>query len=138
MGVTVAMAEGETLGYLLFVKPVRAGSSYGITKVLKRGQLPAALELAFAYDDHVILEEAIPGFEVGCAVLGSEILTVGEPDEIELARGFLNFKKSISWKPPPSIYLPASRWNSGSSSRPMPNGYTGRWVVRVLPVWISF
>ena len=56
MGVTVALAEGETLGYPLFVKPVRAGSSYGITKVLERGQLPAALELAFAYDDHVILE----------------------------------------------------------------------------------
>ena len=58
MGVTVAMAEGETLGYPLFVKPVRAGSSYGITKVVERDQLPAALELAFAYDDHVILEEA--------------------------------------------------------------------------------
>ena len=48
MGVMVAMAEGETLGYPLFVKPVRAGSSYGITKVVERGQLPAALELALA------------------------------------------------------------------------------------------
>ena len=73
MGVTVAMAEGETLGYPLFVKPVRAGSSYGITKVMERGQLPAALESAFAYDDHVILEEAVPGFEVGCAVLGNDV-----------------------------------------------------------------
>ncbi|NBI11842.1 D-alanine--D-serine ligase VanG [Colidextribacter sp. OB.20] len=96
MGVTVAMAEGETLGYPLFVKPVRAGSSYGITKVLERGQLPAALELAFAYDDHVILEEAVPGFEVGCAVLGSKTLTVGEPDEIELAGGFFNFTEKYT------------------------------------------
>ena len=138
MGVTVAMAEGETLGYPLFVKPVRAGSSYGITKVLERGQLPAALELAFAYDDHVILEEAVPGFEVGCAVLGSETLTVGEPDEIELAGGFSISQKSIPWKPPPSMCPPAFRWNSGNRSRPMPNGYTGRWAVGALPVWISF
>lgn len=106
MGVTVAMAEGETLGYPLFVKPVRAGSSYGITKVMERGQLPAALELAFAYDDHVILEEAIPGFEVGCAVLGNEVLTVGEPDEIELAGGFFNFTEKYTLETS-AIHVPA-------------------------------
>lgn len=106
MGVTVAMAEGETLGYPLFVKPVRAGSSYGITKVLERGQLPAALELAFAYDDHVILEEAVPGFEVGCAVLGNETLTVGEPDEIELAGGFFNFTEKYTLETS-AIHVPA-------------------------------
>ena len=106
MGVTVAMAEGETLGYPLFVKPVRAGSSYGITRVLERGQLPAALELAFAYDDHVILEEAVPGFEVGCAVMGNETLTVGEPDEIELAGGFFNFTEKYTLKTS-AIHVPA-------------------------------
>ena len=106
MGVTVAMAEGETLGYPLFVKPVRAGSSYGITRVMERGQLPAALELAFAYDDHVILEEAVPGFEVGCAVLGSETLTVGEPDEIELAGGFFNFTEKYTLETS-AIHVPA-------------------------------
>nr|WP_325213767.1 hypothetical protein [uncultured Oscillibacter sp.] len=72
MSVTVALAEGETLGYPLFVKPIRAGSSYGITKVIERSQLPAALELAFQYDDQIIMEETVPGFEVGCAVLGNE------------------------------------------------------------------
>ena len=106
MGVMVAMAEGETLGYPLFVKPVRAGSSYGITKVVERGQLPAALELALAYDDHVILEEAIPGFEVGCAVLGSETLTVGEPDEIELAGGFFDFTEKYTLETS-AIHVPA-------------------------------
>lgn len=106
MDVTVAMAEGETLGYPLFVKPGRAGSSYGITKVMERGQLPAALELAFAYDDHIILEEVVPGFEVGCAVLGSETLTVGEPDEIELAGGFFNFTEKYTLKTS-AIHVPA-------------------------------
>ncbi|MCX4374265.1 MAG: ATP-grasp domain-containing protein, partial [Dysosmobacter sp.] len=106
MGVTVALAEGETLGYPLFVKPVRAGSSYGITKVMERGQLSAALELAFQYDDQIIMEEAVPGFEVGCAVLGNETLTVGEPDEIELAGGFFNFTEKYTLETS-TIHVPA-------------------------------
>ena len=101
-----ALERAENIGYPLFVKPLRAGSSYGITKVMERGQLPAALELAFAYDDHVILEEAVPGFEVGCAVLGSETLTVGEPDEIELAGGFFNFTEKYTLKTS-AIHVPA-------------------------------
>lgn len=101
-----AVANGEKLGYPLFVKPVRAGSSYGITKVWKRSQLPAALEQAFAYDDHIILEEAISGFEVGCAVLGNGRLTVGKLDEIELADGFFDFHEKYTLKTS-EIHVPA-------------------------------
>lgn len=57
-------AKADALGYPMFIKPVRAGSSYGITKVTGSEQLSAAVELAFQYDDHIILEEAIFGFEV--------------------------------------------------------------------------
>ena len=60
----------EELGYPVFVKPVRAGSSFGITKVSGPEELPAAMEEAFRHDSAVILEETIPGFEVGCAVMG--------------------------------------------------------------------
>ena len=72
----------------------------------KRGQLPAALELAFAYDDHVILEEAIPGFEVGCAVMGNETLTVGEPDEIDLQGDFFDYQEKYTLKTS-AIHVPA-------------------------------
>ena len=101
-----AFACAEKLGYPLFVKPVRAGSSYGITRVMERGELPAALELAFEYDDHIILEEAISGFEVGCAVLGNDTLTVGELDEIELADGFFDFTEKYTLKTS-TIHVPA-------------------------------
>ena len=101
-----ALERAENIGYPLFVKPLRAGSSYGITKVLERGQLPAALELAFAYDDHVILEEAIPGFEVGCAVMGNETLTVGEPDEIDLQGDFFDYQEKYTLKTS-AIHVPA-------------------------------
>ncbi len=72
------------LSYPLFVKPVRSGSSIGITKVRFGVELEEAVEEAFRYDDEVIVEEAVKGFEVGCAVLGKEELTVGRVDEIAL------------------------------------------------------
>lgn len=90
----------------MFIKPVRAGSSYGITKVTGSEQLSATAELAFQYDDHIILEEAIFGFEVGCAVLGNEALLVGEPDEIELSNGFFNFKEKYTLETS-TIHVPA-------------------------------
>lgn len=99
-------AYGETLGYPLFVKPLRAGSSFGITKVSKKEELQEAVEHAFAYDANVILEEMIEGFEVGCAVLGIDELTVGAVDEIELSEGFFDFTEKYTLKSS-KIHVPA-------------------------------
>jgi len=74
----------RAIGYPLFVKPVKAGSSYGITKIVSESELSAAVKLALEYDDEVIIEESIPGFEVGCSVLGNDDLITGAVDEIEL------------------------------------------------------
>ena len=80
--------QAEALGFPLFVKPLRAGYSFGITKVSKKQQLISAIEQAFQYDSLIIMEENIDGFEVGCAVLGNEKMVVGRVDEIELSQGF--------------------------------------------------
>ena len=101
-----ALASADKLGYPLFVKPLRAGSSYGITKVAGQDELPGAIKLAFEYDSNIILEEAISGFEVGCAVLGNDTLTVGELDEIELSNGFFNFTEKYTLKTS-AIHVPA-------------------------------
>lgn len=106
MDVGIALEQAEHLGYPLFVKPVRAGSSYGITKVADRHALPAAIKLAFEYDDEVILEETVTGFEVGCAVMGNDELTVGEVDEIELSDGFFDFTEKYTLKTS-AIHVPA-------------------------------
>lgn len=98
--------EIKALGYPLFVKPLRAGSSFGITRVQSAEQLPAALEHAFSYDKDVIIEEAIEGFEVGCAVLGTDKLTIGEVDEIELSDGFFDYTEKYTLKTT-KIYVPA-------------------------------
>lgn len=108
----------EEIGYPLFVKPVKAGSSYGVTKVLNPGDLMSAIRRAFQYDDQVIMEENIDGFEVGCAVLGNETLTVGEVDEIELSGGFFDFTEKYTLKTS-SIHVPAriSKEKSGEIKR---------------------
>ena len=101
-----AIRQAERIGYPLFVKPVGAGSSYGITKVTGRNQLPEALKLAFSYDSTVIVEECISGFEVGCAVLEKDGFVVGEVDEIELEKGFFDFTEKYTLKTS-SIHVPA-------------------------------
>lgn len=98
--------QAEKLNYPLFVKPVRAGSSYGISKVMEPGQLEAALRLAFTYDSRAIIEECIAGFEVGCAVLEGDSLLIGEVDEIELEQGFFDFTEKYTLKTS-SIHVPA-------------------------------
>ncbi len=63
------------LMYPVFVKPLNAGSSFGITKVYDKEFLIRALQNAFEYDNEAIVEENIDGFEVGCAILGNDNLT---------------------------------------------------------------
>lgn len=95
-----------SLTYPLFVKPARAGSSFGITKVEEPGVLAEAVAAALAHDSKVVIEEAVPGFEVGCAVLGSEELTVGLVDEIQLSGGFFDFEEKYTLKTS-AIHCPA-------------------------------
>lgn len=96
----------RSAGYPIFVKPLKAGSSYGVTKVESKDELASAVRLAFQYDDQVILEENIEGFEVGCAVLGKDRLIIGEVDEIELSNGFFDFTEKYTLKTS-KIHVPA-------------------------------
>lgn len=81
--------DGGILTYPVFVKPARSGSSFGVTKVENAAALSDAIAAAGVFDHKVLIEEAIHGFEVGCAVLGSgDALTAGEVDQITLSHGF--------------------------------------------------
>jgi len=96
----------RALKFPLFVKPAHAGSSLGVTKVENAEGLAAAVGAALAYDRKVIIEEAIEGFEVGCAILGNDRLTIGEVDEIELSKGFFDYTEKYTLKTS-RIYMPA-------------------------------
>ena len=99
-----ALAEG--VGYPLFVKPVRAGSSFGVARVEAPSELRAAVRDAFRYDNSVLLEEAVPGFEAGCAVIGNSELVTGRADEIELSGGYFDFEEKYTLKTS-KIHMPA-------------------------------
>lgn len=99
-------AQTQNLRYPLFVKPVRAGSSFGITKIDQKEELLSAVQLAFEHDKEVIIEETIQGFEVGCAILGNDVLTIGKLDEIELSDGFFNYTEKYTLQSS-KIHMPA-------------------------------
>jgi D-alanine-D-alanine ligase len=62
-------ADAAALGEPTFVKPARAGSSVGVSKVHDASELAPALELAFGEDDKVLIETAIVGREIEVAIL---------------------------------------------------------------------
>jgi D-alanine--(R)-lactate ligase len=81
--------DPDRLTYPVFVKPARSGSSFGVSKVARKEDLPGALETATQYDAKVLIEEAVAGSEVGCAILGNDgDLIAGEVDRIALSHGF--------------------------------------------------
>lgn len=81
--------DPDRLTYPVFVKPARSGSSFGVVKVTRGEDLASAVETARRYDSKVLIEEAVVGSEVGCAILGDDAeLIAGEPDRIALSHGF--------------------------------------------------
>jgi D-alanine-D-alanine ligase len=80
----------ERLGLPVFVKPARAGSSIGISKVRSHDELPAALKLAFEHDSKVLIEAAVQGREIECGVLqdADGTVTASLPAEIRLRPDF--------------------------------------------------
>lgn len=83
-----ALARAGALAYPLFVKPARAGSSFGITRVTEPAGLRAAVEEARRLDPKVVVEAGIVGREIECAVLdghGSAAPRASLPGEIVVA-----------------------------------------------------
>lgn len=83
-----ALARAGALAYPLFVKPARAGSSFGITRVTEPAGLRAAVEEARRFDPKVVVEAGIVGREIECSVLdghGAAAPRASLPGEIVVA-----------------------------------------------------
>ena len=74
--------RATSLGLPVFVKPARAGSSVGVSKVTSWDQLDAALEVAWAEDSKALIEQAIVGREIECGVLSGRR---DDPTRVSLA-----------------------------------------------------
>ncbi len=74
--------KAEAMEWPLWVKPARLGSSVGISRVERPGDLDAAVAEAAAHDPRVIIEANCPGREVECSVLGNLEPEASLPGEI--------------------------------------------------------
>ena len=126
------LAGGDRLS--LFVKPVRAGSSYGVSKVYKQEHLLPAISAALRYDDRVLVEACINGSEVGCAVMGTHTLITGEIDQISLGSGFLITPKStISLRRKSTCQLPSRQKLPRVSRKRQKKNLPGPGLLRLCP-----
>ena len=81
----------DALGTTLFVKPANSGSSVGTSKVESRDEYKRAVAEAFDYDNKVLIETAVTGREIECAVIGNEEPQTALPGEIISAAAFYTY-----------------------------------------------
>ena len=79
------------LGLPLFVKPANLGSSVGISKAKDETGFSKAVGDAFRYDTKILVEEAVQGREIECAVLGNDDPQASVPGEIIPTREFYDY-----------------------------------------------
>ncbi len=82
----------KKLGLTMFIKPANAGSSVGISRVKNEKEFKKGAAEALKYDSKIIIEEAIIGREIECAVLGNDAPIVSAPGEIILKQDFYSYK----------------------------------------------
>lgn len=104
--------DAAALGEPVFVKPARAGSSVGVSKVHDPSELDAAMEAGFAEDDKVLIESAIVGREIEVAILegrAGEPTRASLPGEIVLTtREFYDFEGKYLGGEGAEVVCPAS------------------------------
>jgi D-alanine-D-alanine ligase len=81
----------DELGLPLFVKPANMGSSVGVSKANDADELRAAVQNAAEYDEWILVEEAIDGREIECAVLGNLEPRASLPGEVEPGADFYDY-----------------------------------------------
>ena len=77
----------EKFGVPVFIKPANAGSSVGISKVYNETDFCKALDVAFRFDNKIIIEKFIMGFEIECSVLGYKNPLVSVAGEVKPKKG---------------------------------------------------
>jgi D-alanine-D-alanine ligase len=95
------------LGLPMFVKPANGGSSVGVHKVTERMEFYRAIEDAIQFDSKVLIEEAIKGREIECAVLGNENPKASIPGEIMPTHSFYSYEAKYIDEHGAKLSLPA-------------------------------
>jgi len=86
------LAQCESrLGYPMFVKPANLGSSVGISKVLNPKEFATAIDLAWRYDEWIVIEEGVTAREIEVAILGDNPPEASIPGEIIPGSDFYSY-----------------------------------------------
>ncbi|WDG82198.1 D-alanine--D-alanine ligase [Pseudomonas chlororaphis] len=101
-----AQAQGK-LGLPMFVKPANQGSSVGVSKVTSEAQYHAAIELALGFDEKVLVESAVSGREIECAVLGNDQPIASGCGEIVVGSGFYSYDSKYIDDQAAQVMVPA-------------------------------
>lgn len=87
------VAIETAVGFPCFVKANKAGSSFGITKVYSKEELPKAIDIAFKEDDELIIESYLDGIEVSVGVVRYKgVVTVLPITEIVTENDFFDYE----------------------------------------------
>lgn len=97
----------EKLGSPLFVKPANQGSSVGVSKVRDEREFRDALALALSFDHKVLVEAAIAGREIECAVLGNERPEASVCGEVVVHDDFYSYDTKYISETGADIVVPA-------------------------------
>ncbi|MFR0689642.1 D-alanine--D-alanine ligase [Enterobacterales bacterium AE_CKDN230030158-1A_HGKHYDSX7] len=95
------------LGLPLFIKPANMGSSVGVSKVEDEPAYDEAVRLALAFDDKVLVESAVKGREIECAVLGNEQPIASGCGEIVVGSGFYSYDSKYIDEDAAKVVVPA-------------------------------
>jgi D-alanine-D-alanine ligase len=88
----ISRAVNNSLRLPYFVKPANSGSSVGVTKVKRDTELDAAVELAFRFDEKILVERGVDAREFEVSVLGNEEPQASVPGEIIPGREFYDYE----------------------------------------------
>ncbi len=97
----------EKMSFPLFVKPSVGGSSVGVSKVRDEEELRSAIQLALAHDTKVVIEQAVEGREVECAVFGNHSPMASLPGEVESCNEVYDYEAKYHSDGASKLFLPA-------------------------------
>ncbi|WP_251975789.1 D-alanine--D-alanine ligase [Salinicola avicenniae] len=109
---TAREADAEALlaelGSPLFVKPANQGSSVGVSRADDAISLREAIDLALAFDHKVLIESAVDGREIECAVLGNDEPQASGCGEIVVEQGFYSYDTKYIDDDAATVAVPAA------------------------------
>lgn len=95
------------LGDVVFVKPANMGSSIGVSRASDAASFEKAVNEAFVFDTKILVEKAIIGRELECAVMGNEFPEASGVGEIVMEKGFYDFEAKYVSADDAKLYIPA-------------------------------